>query len=103
MKTIAPIRHAGPLLNALADRTSGQALAAAGDVPAAREALSRALAAFQGFPHVFEAARTQEALALVSDEPERERLLQEAIATYRTLGATPHRERAEGLRAHRPR
>ena len=94
---IAPIRQADPLLDALAERAAGQALAAAGDMPGARESLSRALAAFQGFPHVFEAARTQEALALVSDEPERERLLQEAIATYRSLGASPHLERAEAL------
>jgi class 3 adenylate cyclase len=102
MRKVALLRHADPQLNALADRASGQALAAAGDMPGARESLSRALAAFQSFPHVFEVARTQEALALVSDEADRERLLQEAIATYRTLGATPHRERAEGLRAHRP-
>ena len=97
MDRIAPIRQADPLLNALAERAAGQALAASGDMPGARESLSGALAAFQGFPHVFEAARTQEALALVSDEPERERLLQEAIATYRSLGATPHMERAEAL------
>ena len=102
IQKVALLRHADPQLNALADRASGQALAAAGDMPGARESLSRALAAFQSFPHVFEVARTQEALALVSDEADRERLLQEAIATYRTLGATPHRERAEGLRAHRP-
>ncbi|MEX0710682.1 MAG: AAA family ATPase, partial [Chloroflexota bacterium] len=94
---IAPIRHADPLLNALAERATGQALAAGGDIPGARESLSRALAAFQGFPHVFEAARTQEALALVSDGPDRKRLLQEAIATYRSLGAAPHLARSEGL------
>ena len=97
MATIAPIRGADPLLNALAERAEGQALAARGDTSGARQALSRALSAFQGFPHVFEAARTQEALAQVSETPERERLLQEAVATYRSLGAAPHVERAEGL------
>ena len=97
MAKIAPIRGADPLLNRLAERATGQALAATGDTAGAREALTRVLAAFQGFPHVFEAARTQEALALVSDETERDRLLQQAIVTYRSLGAVPHRERAEGL------
>jgi class 3 adenylate cyclase/tetratricopeptide (TPR) repeat protein len=94
---IAPIRHADPLLNAVAERAMGQALAASGNRSGAEESLTRALAAFQGFPHVFETARTQEALALVSDEPDRKRLLGEAIATYRTLGATPHLERAEAV------
>ncbi len=97
MEKVRPIRHADPLLNALAERASGQALAARGDMPGAHASLSRALAAFQGFPHVFEAARTQEALALVSDEAGRKRLLQEAIATYRSLGASPHLRRAEAL------
>jgi hypothetical protein len=97
IRKIASLRRADPLLNALANRASGHAFAAAGDMPGARESLSRALAAFESFPHVFEAARTQEALALVSDEPERERLLQEAMTTYRALRATPHQERAEGL------
>jgi tetratricopeptide (TPR) repeat protein len=97
MEKIAPIRHADPLLNALAERAEGEALGARGDVSGARESLLRALAAFQGFPHVFESARTLEALALVSDNAERERLLQEAIATYRSLGAAPHLERAEAV------
>ncbi|MEX0626385.1 MAG: hypothetical protein WD402_07565, partial [Chloroflexota bacterium] len=97
MDRIAPIRHADPLLNAVAERAMGQALAAGGDTAGAHASLSRALAAFQGFPHVFEAARTQEALALVSDEADRKRLLQEAIATYRSLGASPHLERAGAL------
>jgi class 3 adenylate cyclase/tetratricopeptide (TPR) repeat protein len=94
---IAPNRAQDPLLNAVAERAQGQALAASGDTSGARESLSRALDAFAGFPHVFEAARTKEALALVSDEQERERLLEEAIATYRSLAAKPHLERAEGL------
>ncbi|MBA3688834.1 MAG: AAA family ATPase [Chloroflexi bacterium] len=97
MDRIAPIRGADPLLNALAERAEGQALAAGRDRSGAKDSLSRALASFQGFPHVFEAARTQEALALVSDEPERNRLLENAIATYRLLGAAPHVARAEAL------
>jgi hypothetical protein len=97
MDKIAPSRAQDPLLTAVAERAQGQALAASGDPSGARESLSRALDAFAGFPHVFEAARTKEALALVSDEPERNRLLEEAIATYRSLGAKPHVERAEGL------
>jgi tetratricopeptide (TPR) repeat protein len=95
---IAPILDADPFLTAIVNRARGQALAASGDSPGAREALSRAISAFQGFPHVFEAARTQEALAPVSEGPERNRLLEEAIETYRSLGATPHLERAERLR-----
>lgn len=94
---IGPLRHADPLLNAIAERASGQALAASGDRAGGGELLSRALASFQRFPHVFEAARTQEALALVSEGSERERLLGEALATYRALGAVPHVERAEHL------
>jgi tetratricopeptide (TPR) repeat protein len=94
---IGPLRQADPLLDAIAERASGQALAASGDRPGGRESLSRALASFQRFPHVFEAARTQEALALVSEGSERERLLGEALATYRALGAVPHVERAERL------
>jgi hypothetical protein len=94
---LAPILDADPFLAALADRAQGQALAASGDLSGAREVLSRALSAFQGFPHVFEAARTQEALAMVSDGPDRNRLLEEAIETYRSLGAAPHLERAEKL------
>jgi class 3 adenylate cyclase/tetratricopeptide (TPR) repeat protein len=95
--TIAGPRRVDPLLDALADRAVGQALAAGGDRSGAREALSRALAAFQRFPHRFEAARTQEALALVSQGSERERLLGEALATHRGLGAVPHVERVERL------
>jgi tetratricopeptide (TPR) repeat protein len=95
--TIAGPRRVDPLLDALADRAVGQALAAGGDRSGAREALVRALAAFQRFPHRFEAARTQEALALVSQGSEREGLLGEALATYRALGAVPHVERAERL------
>jgi hypothetical protein len=94
---IGPLRQADPLLDAIAERASGQALAASGDRPGGRESLSRALASFQRFPHVFEAARTQEALALVSEGSERERLLGEALVTYRALGAAPHVERAERL------
>jgi tetratricopeptide (TPR) repeat protein len=94
---IGPLRQADPLLDAIAERASGQALAASGDRPGGRESLSRALASFQRFPHVFEAARTQEALALVSEESEREWLLGEALVTYRALGAAPHVERAERL------
>jgi tetratricopeptide (TPR) repeat protein len=94
---IGPLRQADPLLNAIAERALGQALAASGDVPGGRDSLSRALASFQRFPHVFEAARTQEALALVSEGSERERLLGEALVTYRALGAAPHVERAERL------
>jgi hypothetical protein len=97
MDRIAGIRAADPLLDALAERAVGQALAAGGDRSGAHEVLSRALAAFQRFPHRFEAARTQEALAVVSQGSERERLLGEAIATYRALGAVPHVERAERL------
>jgi class 3 adenylate cyclase len=94
---IAAIREADPLLDAMAERAEGQALASTGDRPGARASLSRALAAFQRFPMVFEAARTQEALALVSDAAARESLLGEAIAVYRSLGASPHLARAEGL------
>lgn len=94
---IAGPRRVDPLLDAVADRAVGQALAAGGDTSGAREALSRALAAFQRFPHRFEAARTQEALALVSEASEQERLLDEALATYRALGAAPHVQRVEGL------
>jgi hypothetical protein len=97
MDRIAGIRAADPLLDALAERAVGQALAAGGDRSGAHEVLSRALAAFQRFPHRFEAARTQEALAVVSQGSERERLLGEAIATYRALGAVPHVERVERL------
>ena len=89
------------MLNAYVERAEGQALAAKGDTAGAHESLWRALDAFAGFPHVFEAARTKEAMAHVSDEPERLRLLGEAIATYRSLGAKPHLERAEGL-LHEP-
>jgi class 3 adenylate cyclase/tetratricopeptide (TPR) repeat protein len=95
--TIAGPRRVDPLLDAVADRAVGQALAAGGELAGAREALSRALAAFQRFPHHFEAASAQEALAMVSEGGERERLLREAIATYRSLGAVPHVKRAEGL------
>jgi hypothetical protein len=97
MARIAPIRGPDPMLNAYGERAEGQALAASGDTPGARESLSRALDAFASFPHVFEAARTKEALALVNDGAERNRLLEEAIATYRSLGAKPHLERAEKL------
>jgi hypothetical protein len=95
--TIAGPRRVDPLLDAVADRAVGQALAAGGQLASAREALSRALAAFQRFPHRFEAASAQEALAMVSEGGERERLLREAIATYRSLGAVPHVKRAEVL------
>jgi class 3 adenylate cyclase len=97
MDKITPIRHADPLLNALAERATGQALAARGDVSGARDSLARALADFQRFPHVFEAARTQEALAGVSSDAESAALLEAAVATYRSLGAAPHLARAEAL------
>jgi hypothetical protein len=94
---IAGIRAVDPLLDAVTERAAGRALAAGGELTGAREALSRALTAFQRFPHRFEAARTQEALAMVSEGVERERLLGEAIASYRSLRAVPHVKRAEGL------
>jgi class 3 adenylate cyclase len=94
---IAPIQGPDPMLNAYAERAEGEALAASGDTSGARASMQRALAAFASFPHVFEAARTQEALAVVSDEPERNRLLEAAIATYRSLRASPHLARAEAL------
>ena len=94
---ISVVRESDPLVDALAERAAGLAFAAAGDLAHARDSLSRALATLDGFPHVFEAARTKEALALVSRGVQRERLLREAIATYRTLGAAPHLARAEGL------
>jgi predicted ATPase/class 3 adenylate cyclase len=97
MGTIAAIRHADPLLNALAERATGQALAARGDRSGARESLALALADFLRFPHVFEAARTQEALAGVSSGAERAALLEAAVATYRSLGAAPHLARAEAV------
>jgi tetratricopeptide (TPR) repeat protein len=94
---IAAMREADPLLDALAERAHGQALAAAGDESGARASLSHALAAFQRFPHVFEAARAQEALALTSDHVPRAGLLREAISMYESLGATPHAARAQEL------
>ena len=96
---IVAMRQADPLLDALAERAHGEALAAAGDETGARASLSGALAAFQRFPHVFEAARTQEALALVSDEGARDALLRGAMATYESLGASPHVARAGRLLA----
>jgi hypothetical protein len=98
---IVAMRQADPLLDALAERAHGEALAAAGDAAGARASLSRTLAALQRFPHVFEAARTQEALAAVSDEGATDALLREAIATYESLGAAPHVARAQRLLAPR--
>jgi tetratricopeptide (TPR) repeat protein len=97
LSRVASVREADQLLDAMAVRAEGLAFAAAGDTARARDSLSRALALFQGFPMVFEAARTQEALASVSDQPERMRLLGEVISTYRALGAAPHLARAEAL------
>jgi hypothetical protein len=91
------MRKADPLLDALAERAHGQAIAAAGDESGARASLFHALAAFQRFPHVFEAARTQVALALVSEEPARASLLRDAIAAYESLGAAPHMTMAQEL------
>jgi hypothetical protein len=99
LEGMVAMREADPLLDALAERAQGQAAAAVGDAAPARASLSHALAAFQRFPHVFESARTQEALALVSDEGARDALLREAIATYESLGASPHVARAQALLA----
>jgi tetratricopeptide (TPR) repeat protein len=100
VQKVLPLRGGDHLLDAVAERSTGLALAAQGQTEEARQALSRALAAFQRFPFVFEAARTQQALALVSDEGERQSLLREAIAAYRSLGAIPHVARAEALPGH---
>jgi class 3 adenylate cyclase/tetratricopeptide (TPR) repeat protein len=94
---IADLRGGYPLLNALAERASGLASAADGSVDQARESLARSLADLDRFPMRFEAARTREALAGISQPSEQRSLLEAAAATYRDLAAAPHLARVEGL------
>jgi len=97
LSRLSPARELDPLVEAMAVRSEGLAYAASGDNDLARESLARALAAFEGFPMVFEVARSQEALAMVSERANRERLLRSALETYRALAAAPHVARVEGL------
>jgi predicted ATPase/class 3 adenylate cyclase len=92
--TLGGLRHGYPLLDALAERALGRALLAAGDVEGGIAALRVAKAGFDRLPMPFEAARTREALAEAVPDEARP-LLEEAIRTYRGLGAGPHLERAE--------
>jgi hypothetical protein len=76
-----------------ADRADGLRTLAAGDRLEAARLLRRALEAYERIGMPFEAARTREHLAQVSDGAERATLLRGALETYERLGATPHAER----------
>jgi len=92
--TLAEIRRGYPWLAALVERAQGRTLLAEGGTEGGIAALRRSIAGFDRLPMPFEAARTREALA-EAVHAEARGLLEEAVGTYRVLGAVPHLERAE--------
>ena len=81
------------LITPFSDRAEGRRRLAAGDQDEGERLLRSALEAFERLGIPFEAARTREVLAGLTDAPEREELLRSALETYDSLGATPHAER----------
>jgi hypothetical protein len=90
--TLGDLRAGYPHLDAVARRAEGRSQFAAGDRAGGVAALRSALEAFERLPDVFEAARTQEALADVV-EAERPALLAAALSAYEHLHAMPHAAR----------
>jgi hypothetical protein len=89
------------LLAPWCERAAGLAAAADGDLPAAEDALRRALHAFDELGVRFEGARTREGLAVLCPPSEACALLSEALDVYEHLGATPSAERVRSLLAGR--
>jgi tetratricopeptide (TPR) repeat protein len=103
MDRVRPLRDATPLLVASIDRAEARALAAAGDHAAAIELFESAIGGYAALTCPFEAARTSELLADVPGSPERRGLLDDALATYDSLGAAPHAARVRAKLADAPR
>jgi len=85
--------EASTVLGPIADRAEARLLLEGGRPRDARPLLESALRRFEEFEVPYEAARTRELLAEVSDETERVALLGDAWAAYERLGATPSVER----------
>jgi class 3 adenylate cyclase len=81
-----------PLVGATCDRAEGALELATGDRDRATGLLRAAVDRFQGMNVPFEVARTKELLAEAQIE-DGDELLEQALATYDTLGARPHAER----------
>jgi hypothetical protein len=82
------------VLTPTCDRAEGLARAAAGDIRAAEELLTRAVAGFEAMSVPLQAARTRERLAEVC--PDRaDALLRAALQSYARLGAERDAARAE--------
>jgi class 3 adenylate cyclase len=86
----------------LADRAEGVLALRRGDNDAARPLLARAAARYEALDMPFELARTRELLALISVAPDSRALLEEALDTYRQLGAQPYAEIVEAALARLP-
>jgi class 3 adenylate cyclase/tetratricopeptide (TPR) repeat protein len=98
-EAIATARMRAPEMRVLApaaDRAEARLLAARGATDEARELLQRALGEFDGLGLPFEAARTRELLAGVTDGEERAEARRSALDTYRDLGAEPSIARLTG-------
>jgi tetratricopeptide (TPR) repeat protein len=93
VERVRPLISATPLLGAVIDRAQARALAAAGDHAAAVGLFESAITAFAALSCPFEVARTKELLAEVPGQATRRALLDDALATYESLGATPHAAR----------
>jgi hypothetical protein len=82
------------VLTPTCDRAEGRACAAAGDVRAAEELLTRAVAGFDRMSLPLQAARSREHLAQLRPE-DAEQLLRTALQSYARLGAVRDKARAE--------
>jgi tetratricopeptide (TPR) repeat protein len=87
-------------LRPIVERGAGLAAVADGDREAGLARMRGALERLEELGDRFEAARTRELLADLVSAAEARPLLDEALATYRQLGATPHISRLEERIAH---
>jgi hypothetical protein len=98
---VRALTAATPLLEPVIDRAMARSLAAAGDHAAAIDRLESAISGFAAVSCPFEVARTKELLAGMPGAIPRRELLDDALETYRTLGAEPHEVRVRAqLAAH---
>jgi class 3 adenylate cyclase len=91
---LADVRAVGPHMAALFDRADGRARLLRGD-PDGAALLHSAVERFDAQAATFDAARTRELLAEAVSPEEARTLLESALATYRSLRATPHVARVE--------
>lgn len=85
------------VLGPACDRAEGLIQAAAGDLDAAADSLRRSMDAFDRLGERYEAARTREALAGVTNSERARDLFADALGQYEYLGARPDAERVSAL------